>query len=149
VAKTAEPTRIRLGQIERLILDNLRNIKVPNDKIYCMSRENAKYRRIYWAGMVPLLVLRNHIYGIELVGPSERAAFSRAVKSLERKGLVKTRNDVSDKNYRTHISLNVNNPALPQLLTPKERPPRDLNKGEPQRFFLTPTGKVKEDGKEG
>ena len=112
--------RIRLGQIERLILDNLRNIEVPKDEIIWMSRENAKYRRAYWAGMVPLLVLRNHIYGIELVGPSERAAFSRAVKSLERKGLVKTRNDVNDKkNYRTHISLNVNNPDLPPIVNAK------------------------------
>lgn len=114
----------RLGEVERLIIVNLSKYEVPKGAFTRMRRENAKYRRHFWAGMVPILDIRNHIYGIETIGASERASFSRAVKSLEKKGLVQTSNDISSNpRYRTHIKLtktgqeHVNNSGKAEMLT--------------------------------
>lgn len=95
---------MRLGHLEKLILKNILGMK---EGISSYNRFiEFKYRRLGWADGIPLLKVRNRLFGVEYITPSHKASFSRALRRLEEKGLITTRNQVSgtDK-YRTHVWL--------------------------------------------
>jgi len=93
---------MRVGHLERRILMNLYDCEKNG---YPPTLANFKYRRISrWWG-TPTLGIRNHIFGVNHITSSEKASFSRSLKLLESKGLIETRNHVSDRRYRTHVKL--------------------------------------------
>lgn len=104
---------MRIGQLEKLILANL----------YVCERDEVpprlatfKYKRHSWWG-TPTIWIRNHLFSIEHeaineITPSMKASFSRALRMLNKKGLIEARNHVSDKIYRTHIKLTVRGQEL-------------------------------------
>ena len=57
-----------------------------------------------WSSPTTLMV-RNNIFDIETITPSNKASFSRALKRLEEKGLIVTMNHMSLVTYRTHFYL--------------------------------------------
>ena len=95
---------MRLGRLEKLILKNILGMK-KGISPYDMLIE-FKNRRRGWADGIPLLKVRNRLFGVEFITPTNKASFSRALRQLEEKGLIMTRNHVSgtDK-YRTHVWL--------------------------------------------
>lgn len=100
----------RIGEIEELILRNLYRIE-HEDRGRGAYRVGEKYHRITgakWGQVteVALLEVWNWIYGVKIFDASKRASFSRAVRTLEDKGLIETRNRISGKKgYRTHAKL--------------------------------------------
>ncbi|KXA97270.1 hypothetical protein AKJ39_03505 [candidate division MSBL1 archaeon SCGC-AAA259J03] len=97
---------MRIGRIERLILVNLLEMEENVPENPYQIDYSAKYTRRYWGERIPTLGIRNRIYGRD-VGPSERASFSRALRRLEEKGLIRAWNHAGwgEKDYRTHVKL--------------------------------------------
>jgi len=93
---------LRVGYIENLILDN---ITLCEERGYPPPFVSFRKWRLTWEFGIPILGIRNRIFGVERITASEKASFSRALRSLEKKGLIKTRNHVSEKPYRTHVAL--------------------------------------------
>jgi hypothetical protein len=93
----------RLGHLEKLILTNL--LGLEQKKPLYDSLIEFKNRRLEWAGGIPLLKVRNRILGVEFITPANKASFSRALRRLEEKGMIVTRNHVSVARYRTHAWL--------------------------------------------
>jgi hypothetical protein len=94
---------VRIGSLERRILFTLASYERN-----CEDPPTSKYYRMFFRAwkelgipFIPLLWLRNRIFG-ERVTAAGKANFSRAVKTLTHKGLIKTRNHYSDRNYQTH-----------------------------------------------
>jgi hypothetical protein len=111
--KTVKRRRFRLGNLEREILQLLLKVE-KTGKIPPMSK--SKYWRMNffdsWKNRdlphVPLIWLRNQIFRARYcrdIKASDKANFSRAVKTLTEKGLVRTRNWFSARNYSTHVRL--------------------------------------------
>jgi DNA-binding HxlR family transcriptional regulator len=121
--------RLRFGKIEKLILCNL--LGIEKGTWFIEDFYAFKHRRFHWI-MPTTLSIRNNIFDVKAITGSNKASFSRALKRLEEKGLILTRNHVSDKTYRTHVSftpkgfetavrvLKVNFPHLAEKLTLKE-----------------------------
>jgi len=125
----------RIGEIERLILQNLLTIEnTGNRPPLCDLRysRNPIYPKV-WG--YPAIWIRNNIWGLEGITPSIRASFSRALHSLDKKGLIVCRNDICLNNYALKLMLTddgkqtiatnfqVNNSSKAKMLTPTEAPP--------------------------
>jgi hypothetical protein len=108
---------MRLGRLEKSILVSLKTFREddsPIPKIY-EQLDIALLYEVEWSkDLVPILYLRNRLsldkslpspYQHWRVIPSFKASFSRALTSLERKGLIKSRKDVSENGYRTYVAL--------------------------------------------
>ena len=92
---------MRLGYLEKMILQNILGMKrrIPLYDILI----DFKNRRGGWADGIPLLRVRNRLFFLETITPSQKSSFSRTLRRLEKKGLIITRNHVSEAIYRTHV----------------------------------------------
>lgn len=105
---------MRLGHLEKLILDNILGMK---EEIPMYTKGvDFKNRRLEWGDRIPLLKVRNRLFGIEFITPANKASFSRALRSLEEKGLITTSNHVSAAKYRTHVWLTDEGEKKAQML---------------------------------
>ncbi len=97
---------MRLGHLEKLILSNILWMKEGLLK-YDPFPPEFKYRRFRWfKDSIPLLNIRNRLFGVNYITPANKASFSRSLRTLEKKGLIKARNGISGTdNYRTHVWL--------------------------------------------
>jgi len=100
---------MRLGKVEKAIL---LTIKEFNQATPATRQQFTSYRgRHRYEGftLVALLYVKNKVFHREglrtTITPSNKASFSRALKSLEQKGLIKTQNKITDARYRTHVWL--------------------------------------------
>ena len=98
----------RIGKLEKTILQELSEIeRSPED-----SRPRVVNYRIFLKGwkemglpFIPALWIRNRIFGVKNITCSDKSNFSKALKTLAGKDLIKTRNWHSKKAYITHVNL--------------------------------------------
>jgi len=96
---------MRLGKIEKLILYNLYGVENkcwPLEDFYAFKYKRWRMSKGPWSSPTTLMV-RNNIFDVETITPSNKASFSRALRRLDEKGLITTMNYVSLVTYRTHF----------------------------------------------
>jgi len=110
---------MRLGSLERRILAALLEL-----------RELEPYRSNYQRrgvrdGATATVHVRDRLWG-RGVSASQRASFSRSLRTLEAKGLIRCRGatrlgaELTQEGQQTAAELNVNNACKPKMLTPQE-----------------------------
>ncbi len=78
---------MRLGKIEKVILLHILNFRDDKNRTYSLHN-----RHDWRPESIPLVYVRNRIFGTHRITPSNKASFSRALKSLEKKGIIETHN---------------------------------------------------------
>jgi len=123
---------VRLGKMEKAILLTIKEFSQATPTVrHQFSSYRGKSRHDWLTGLVAILYVRNKVFhrkGIRVaITPSNKASFSRALRNLEQKGLIKTQNKISYARYRTHAWLTEEGERLTftdvfEKLTSRSRP---------------------------